>query len=254
MRFLRNQGKSLLAAIAFLTRLPLGRIIAGFDKKDYQGSVAWFPVAGLLIGSIQAGIGWLAGFYFPAFPAAVLAFVAGVAASGGIHFDGLMDTADGVCSGKDPETSLEIMRDSHVGGFGVLAGILAASLQIAGLATWLASPARFPPVVISVLVVSRASISWAVTLFPYRRENGLGSVFSSAGKREMIGSALLTLALVWFLLSWKSIVLFAAGAVLTLGYSLRMMRRFGGLTGDMYGALAESTNALLLLLAAVFKL
>ncbi len=114
--------RDLRTATAFMTRLPVGAPEGG----DLAAACWAFPVAGLLIGAIAGGLlaaAWT--FGAPPLVAALLALAAMAALTGALHEDGLADTADGL-GGGSPERKLEIMRDSRVGAFGVLALVFAA--------------------------------------------------------------------------------------------------------------------------------
>src|SRR3990172_3011497 len=110
-----------LAALEFLTVLRVRRRDAAFDEAAFAASQAYYPLVGLLIGAIAGGA-WLAlDWALPSPPAAALAVVVLAALSGGLHLDGLADSADGLFGGGDRERRLAIMRDSRTGSFGALA-------------------------------------------------------------------------------------------------------------------------------------
>src|SRR5208283_4809952 len=109
-----------LAAMRFLTVIPFPGNW-GADESSLAGSTVFFPVVGLLIGLGAAAVAACAARWLPAGPAAGLVIVALLAVSGGLHMDGLSDSADGLLSARPRERALEIMRDSHVGAMGVIA-------------------------------------------------------------------------------------------------------------------------------------
>ncbi|HQJ31558.1 MAG TPA: adenosylcobinamide-GDP ribazoletransferase, partial [Syntrophales bacterium] len=112
--------KALLAAFQFLTTIPLpgGK---GTGEGDIAGSLPFFPVVGLLIGMAAAAGDFVFSLLFPPGVAAVLTVLLLVLITGGLHLDGLADTADGIFSVRNRERMLEIMRDSRIGTMGVLA-------------------------------------------------------------------------------------------------------------------------------------
>ncbi len=112
---------SLLAAVAFLTVLPLpGRWRV--EPHHLAHSTRWFSAVGLGLGIVLAGVDWSLSFVLAGPARDALVVVAAVALSGALHLDGLIDTCDGVFATATPERRLEIMRDSRVGSYGALAG------------------------------------------------------------------------------------------------------------------------------------
>ncbi|PZF79116.1 adenosylcobinamide-GDP ribazoletransferase, partial [Jiangella anatolica] len=120
----------LRAAVAFLTRLPVGSSPAPLDRAG-----AWFPLVGLLVGSVGLGVWWVADGLAGPLVAAVAAVLATVIVTGALHEDGLADTADGLWGGSTRERRLEIMRDSRLGTYGALALAGDLLLRVAVLAT-----------------------------------------------------------------------------------------------------------------------
>ena len=120
-------------AFSLLTRLPVGQIEGQVPPLAASGW-AW-PLVGAVVGAIMAlagGVGlWLG---LPPVMVAILSLAAGAWVTGAMHEDGLADVADGFGGGRDRARKLEIMRDSRVGSYGVLALILATAFRAAGLA------------------------------------------------------------------------------------------------------------------------
>ncbi len=106
--------KWFLAAIAFLTRFPVGRWVA-FDAEDVAHSAGWFPLIGTFLGAIYSLAAVLLKGHLPSAVIAVLLVLLDALATGALHFDGLADTADGFGGGKDREDILRIMRDHAIG-------------------------------------------------------------------------------------------------------------------------------------------
>lgn len=248
MRFLATEWRRLLVALGFLTRLPVGGGV--YSEADFRGCVLWFPAVGLTVGVLQGLTAWGAASIFPAPVAAALALAAAVLVSGGLHLDGLMDTVDGLASGRPPEEALAIMRDSRVGAHGVTAAAVVLLLQFAALLA-LAEQGRAQVVAVLAVVaaLARTAMALAIILYPYRRAKGLGSSFRGAGRRELFGALGLAAGVGWILLSWQGLILLAVAFGLCLIYGRGVVRFLGGLTGDTYGALAEMVTTALLLAA-----
>lgn len=167
--------------------------------------------------------------------------------TGGIHFDGLLDTADGLFSGRSRERSLEIMRDSAVGSMGVIAGILNVFLRYSILIEL--SGAVLPALLVAQAVTGRWVMAIAVYLFPYaRKEGGLGQGFAAEKKViNIILGSLLALAIILFVNGAPGIGIALTVVGLCLLIARWVARRLGGLTGDVYGFLNEAAeNAFLL--------
>ncbi|HOH92769.1 MAG TPA: adenosylcobinamide-GDP ribazoletransferase, partial [Anaerolineaceae bacterium] len=121
--------KSLLIAIGFLTTIPVPQI--GEYEPDALGrSTAWFPIVGLLIGGLVGGAYYGLGFILPAPLVAVFATIVWVALSGGLHLDGLADSFDGLLPAVSREKRLSILKDVHLGAFGVIGLVLALLAKV----------------------------------------------------------------------------------------------------------------------------
>ena len=115
--------KSLLVAISFLTTIPVPQI--GENDSNMLGrSTVWFPLVGLLIGGLVAGAYYGLGFIFPVPAVAVFATIIWVALTGGLHLDGLADSFDGLLPSVSREKRLSILKDVHLGAFGVIGLVL----------------------------------------------------------------------------------------------------------------------------------
>jgi adenosylcobinamide-GDP ribazoletransferase len=230
---------------ALLTTLPVPH--ARFGRGAFGAASALFPLVGLALGAMLGGAGMLLDRILPPGPVAALLLVGGVLLTGGLHLDGVMDSADGVFGGRTPARRLEIMRDSRVGAYGVLAGVLPLLLQYACLAE-LTGTARLVALVVA-MAVARWAMAVALALFPPARAEGLGATFRTGGA--------------WWGLALASAVALATsaatGAVGAAGLLAAVVvaliggrfftARLGGLTGDAYGALAVATESLVYLAA-----
>ena len=220
-----SRWAELVGAVTLLTRLPVG----GLAVHPAPGRCVWaYPVVGLLVGA--AGSGVLAAGMAVGLPQAIAvlwALVAAVLLSGGLHEDGLADTADGFGGGRTTERKLAIMRDSRIGSFGALA--LLFSLALRGTALAMAPhPVR---ALLLASVLGRGAMLLPLLLLRPARPDGLAA--SLAGRstaRLLSGLAIAAAAGVW--------APAAAGAALaaTLALSVIARRNIGGYTGDVLGA------------------
>jgi adenosylcobinamide-GDP ribazoletransferase len=242
---------SFLTALSFLTRFPV-RINSEADHTiSLSKSITFFPVVGAIIGAITAGVYLILEPYLPRPVLSVIILALPVFVTGGIHFDGLMDTCDGIFSGRSRERSLEIMRDSRIGSMGAIAGILNVMLRYSVL---LELPAAAMPVVlIAQASVGRLVMSLALHFFPYARKEGLGQGFAQDKKPVYaIWAVALGLLIIFFAIGIAGLLIALVTITLTLFTAVWVERKLGGLTGDVYGALNEvSENIFLLLFLAV---
>lgn len=241
----------LFAALAFLTILPVPRRWCG-ESRELERSVGWFPLVGLLIGLVIAGLDAALAAALPPFPASVLTVLAMVAISGALHLDGLADTADGFLSSRPRERILEIMKDSRVGPMGVAAIVGVLLLKVAAVGS-LAPAARFGTVLLMPLAGRMAPVLMMSTL-RYVREHGLGTAFQRRGTPVAPLLAVASLGGAGFLVAGPVGLTAAAAAVaLTGAFVLWCRSKIGGYTGDTLGAaceLAEVVPALVVLIAA----
>jgi adenosylcobinamide-GDP ribazoletransferase len=168
----------------------------------------------------------------------VLLFAVLLVVTGGLHFDGLLDTCDGVFSQGTPERRLEVMRDSRSGAFAIAAGVLDTLLWWACSAN-LTGPYHFG-VLLLLTTTSRAGMVLAVTLFPYARPAGLGKDFRDyRGRWAGIANCVLAFGLGYSLLGLPGLFGAGAGLASAILAGMYLMTRLPGLTGDCYGAINE---------------
>jgi adenosylcobinamide-GDP ribazoletransferase len=237
-----------LAALEFLTRLRVRRTPAG-DMRRVAGAQAWFPVVGLLIGALLLAIDHVASRALPVASVDVLLVVALVAVTGGLHLDGLADAADGLFGGRDRQQRLEIMRDVHAGTFAIVVIVSVMALKWAGLDA-LPRNVRYEALLLAPCL-ARLAMVIAAAAFPYARSEGVGMAFHDAARPLVLALAcgVGTVASVAMLgAGGLALVGFAAASALAIGTYAR--RSVGGMTGDLYGATAELTEAGLFLLVA----
>ena len=234
---------SLLTAFQFLTTFP-AVIRRAFTAQELGRAVGYFPVVGLALGGVLYGLEIGFGLIFPAQVMAVLILAIWLLLTRALHFDGFLDTCDGLFGGFTPERRLEIMRDSRVGAFGVAGGGLlllakyAALVSLPHLSGLLLAP-----------VMGRLVLSIAIFAYPYAREKGLGrDMKDNVGWLQVILATVVALLAALLFAGWMGLIAIAiSGIILWLGASF-ILRRIPGLTGDSYGALCELTELAVLLL------
>lgn len=239
-----------LAAFQFLTILP---VRARFDEEHFARAPFWFPVVGLTLGVLVASAdALLTRVGFSPLLASILSIGLLAALSGGLHLDGLADTADGFLSARPRERALEIMRDSRIGAMGALALFFVLALKCAALSE-LQGGIRWRALVLAP-VAGRAMQLAVMNSLPYaRKEGGLASVFIRHKH-----PALFLWPAFWLLITAMLAHGPANGCVTATGIGMAVLslsiwsqRRIGGFTGDTLGATSEISEALVLLLAVL---
>ena len=244
-------------AVMFLTRLPVGRYCSP-DPLVLSRSTRWFPLVGLLVGTLLALVWGLVQSVAPSSVAAVATLVAGILVTGAFHEDGLADVADGA-GAFGADAKLEIMRDSRVGTYGALALVLLLlarftllwELSVAVLATPVAA-------LVAAHVLARWSSVWLMARIPYARAAAANRVVAEGVDRRRLLEAslvaLLALAPVFVLLGPPSAVLPPLALAVTVLAGWRFRARLGGITGDCLGATNVLVELAVLSAVLVFAL
>ena len=235
-------GDDIRLAAGFLTRLappPSG------DKarRPLSEAARVFPLIGLGLG-LAAGLIYslAAALGLPPALAAIITLGALIAATGALHEDGLADSADGLGGGATAKAKLAIMRDHHMGAYGVIAVTLGLMARAAALAS-LADPALVLAALAAAGAASRAAIPLVMLRLPLARSDGLASRAGQPGQRDvLIGGGL---ALVIALLALGVIAALAAmvaAACAALAVAALARRQIGGYTGDILGAVQQAAE------------
>lgn len=242
-------------ALSCVTSLPVARL----EPDEQPVALAkYLPAVGLVIGAflLAAGV-TLQALAVPHSVSAILLALFWLVLSGGIHLDGLMDSADGIFSHSSRERMLEIMRDSRVGNFGVMSGIVVLLLKICGLISLSGG------MILCALLLVPAWARWcevfAISSFPYAREEGMGKVWHDSTRHPSdlaIAAILPVVATIVCAINFGLQCALAATAlpvVAGIAAAFYLAGIIRGHTGDTYGAvveIAESGGLLLLLLSA----
>ena len=214
-------------------------------EPSFQRIARFAPWIGLTLGVIQGGFWWLLTFLgWPSIAVAPLLLAFGIWFSGGLHHDGLMDTADGLAAGRSRR--LEAMEDSRVGASGVLALAMVLLIEMGAL---IQLGPQAPVALLLAAIGARAAPLWAMAHFDYLRQDG-----SAAFHREHArpGWDLLPLLpLLALLLPLAGALSLVIGTLVALLVPEWLGRRLGGHTGDSYGATVVLTEAFILLVSAL---
>jgi adenosylcobinamide-GDP ribazoletransferase len=240
----------LKTGLAFLTRLPVATAAPAVGGDIARAS--WtFPIIGAGIGVAGALVYWIAhGLDLPAFVSAVLAVASTLLLTGGLHEDGLADTADGFGGGTSPERKLEIMRDGAIGTYGATALFVSLLLRVGAIAS-LADPGLVALALIASHAGARATMPLFMGRVPRARPDGLSAEAGPPPERSSaialgIGLFILLLCL-GFGATLIAAVLLAGAFFLVASIAVRQI---GGQTGDVLGMLEQISEILILLVAA----
>ena len=236
--------RNLRIAFGLMTTLPF-KLPDDWSAGDSGRASVWYPFVGLVIGALT----WLAWkgamLVFSPLASGVIALLVWVALTGGLHLDGLADCCDGLLASVSAERRLEIMKDPHVGAFGVIGLILVLLLKAAALASSHVSRAS------SFGILLAASLArWCILLaglFPLARPSGMGADFASGFRRSfLLWGAVIPLAIA--ILSGTRGVLSVLAGVGAAALILWLAKsRIGGVTGDVFGMIVEVVEAVVLL-------
>ena len=231
----------LLASLIFFTRLPFWRL-AYVPKKYYEQVVPLWPVAGWLTGGIMALVFWLAQMIMPLSLAVIAALISRILITGALHEDGFADFFDGFGGGTTRERTLEIMKDSHIGTYGVLALIIYYLVMYNAILA-LQTTSQNPLIFIMVDSFCKFLASTIIYFLPYARKSEEAKnklIYSKVPLYEKLASfAAGILPIILFCPNDLFLPLLAgiAGAAITCALLfLKMKTQINGYTGDCCGA------------------
>lgn len=244
-------------SVGTLTALRVGHPQT-VDRRVAAGAMVLAPLAVIPLGVAVGLVGW-AGRELELSPLAVGVVMVGALALGSraLHLDGLSDVADGLTASYDSTRSLDVMKGGTSGPAGSAALVLVLGVQAASFAALLSVP--LGPVVAGFLVCASRAILWVTCArgVPAARDGGLAASYVGTVPRVVAGAGWIVVALLsagllgqadvdW----WRGLVVAAAGLTVGAALTYRCVRRFGGVTGDVFGAAIEVTLTTMLLAAS----
>jgi adenosylcobinamide-GDP ribazoletransferase len=236
------------AAVAFLTRAPVGRFVR-IDAADVTRGAWLFPAVGGVVGGAAGLLADVSAAWLPSLAAGGLAVAASALLTGALHLDALADTADSL-GASSRDRSLEIMRDHSVGAFGVVA-LIVVCLVDASLIGTLAQTDDAAAVGLAAGAAGRAAMLPPAYALPYARPgSGQGRLLSGIG----VGTVALGVAVALLLAlpaGAAGFWAFGAAALASIALGLAARRKYGGITGDVLGATAKLAETAALTAAVV---
>jgi len=237
-----------LTALRFLTIIPLpgGKI----SPREIGRSLAYFPAVGAIIGLILLALNWLLGLILPQAVVNILLIVSLAIISGGLHLDGFVDTCDGMVGHKTVRGRWRVMKDSRAGAFGIIGVSLLLLVKYASLnsvpADWLV------PTLLLMPVLSRWAMVYAVFAHPYAKPSGLGKVFKQEASRLVfLVATIIALAIAVIPAQFAGLIIMFGVWIIVMAIAFYLKGRFGGLTGDNYGAINEIAEVLVPILVCL---
>ncbi len=246
-----------------LTIIPLPFIPADSNRPAGLAS-AYYPLVGLILGLLLAGADWLLALFLPPGVASALLLALWAGLTGLLHLDGLMDSCDGLLPPRDRARRLEIMKDSRVGAFGVVGAVLLLLVKFNALAVLPAAYSASPslavaggdrlPALAAIPTLARWAMTWVMVRYPLARKEG-SSVFFSAGLgwRQLTIATVVAVTAALVLLNWLGLLLLAITWLAATLLARFAVARIGGLTGDVYGAICEVTETVLIIVILVIR-
>ena len=250
-----------LIGLQFLTRINLVRQ-ESWSEENFGKSVKFFPAVGAVLGiffvAIVAAEIFLSSGGLTIFVGATF-FALNVILTGGLHCDGLMDTADGIFSGRGKEKILEIMKDSRAGSFGVVSLVLIAALQISAVAELVnLSLMQTLAAIYSAPIVGRFLMAAVIKKFPYARPEGIGKAFAKFSGAETLPIAFFETLILFLPLGFfdkkffiTAFIALCVTSIFIMYFGKVVTKKIGGVTGDIYGAceiLSETAVLMIFLL------
>lgn len=271
-------------ALQFLTRLKIVNQTE-WSMEDFGKSVATFPFVGLIIGIFLTLIYFIFSQFLSPMPLMLIIVISEFLFTGGLHADGLMDTSDGLFSGREREKKLEIMKDSRVGSFGVVAFVFITLLKWQ-LLTAIPIPEFIPIILVMMPLMSRYTLILSIRSYPYARKSGMGQAFAVYAPKHVITCSTISTFCMPIIICLLLSLLYAIALGITsmlsipfipysialfgLAYALvglmeinifsmivsyiinriinhYIVKQLGGTTGDTYGFVVEVTEVLLIL-------
>lgn len=235
--------KALFVAFSMYSRIPVPKI--EWNEKNMRYAFCFFPLIGAVIGVIMGLMEYILGvigcndILFGCIMSSVPVFI-----TGGIHFDGFLDTLDAIHSYGDKEKRLRILKDPAAGAFAVTGGIVYFVLSVG---FWSGFNGKVSPVIFLGYILSRALSAMGVILFPAARSDGLLRGFKNAAHKKAVFSVmavfiLITLGAAFYIDPFCGFLMLLTAAVCFLYHYYNCIKNFGGITGDLAGYFLQITE------------
>lgn len=235
--------ESIVVAFQFLTRLYLP-INVEWDTGNLRRSLMWFGLVGAFIGVILAGAMTLFN-RFDLIPAvsAIIILIIWIFITGGMHIDGISDMADGFFSMRDKEKTLEIMKDSHIGAFGVITIVFLLLIKFEMLKEFIIIEKNVCLLILPP-TIARIAAGLVLSFYETTKKSGLGYTFHSSDPRIFWAIGFVVTLIISSILNIKSLIFIGIAILASNLMALWAKKKIGGLNGDIYGAIVETVEVI----------
>jgi len=233
---MKQLWNSFKIAFSMYSKIPMP--YSDWNKENMKYSMCFFPLIGIVIGALVYGFGRLL-LVLPVqhqLGTAIYLFLP-ILITGGIHFDGFLDTQDALNSHQSKERKLEILKDPHTGAFAIISGIV---YYVLAFGIWSEADLTAVKILSVGFVLSRSLSGFSVVTFPLAKNSGLAAAFSESAQKSKVKITMLcyivicTILMVWINVWLACAAVVAAGGVF-LYYRYVCDKEFGGMTGDLCG-------------------
>lgn len=225
--------KGLILSLQFFTRIPINMEI-DFNKENLKYSVFFLPLVGIIIGGLGGLVYYLLAPY-NLMIASFLTLIITIILTGGLHLDGLSDTFDGFFSNREKKETLEIMKDSRIGAFGVLSIVLIIIFKF----VMILNITNLPLVLALSFANSRLVIAWIISTKKTSKTEGLGKIFKDSNPKKLTILSGIIYCVVLIILDIRYIIPLFVNFLLGQYISYVSYKKIDGLTGDVYGCIIE---------------
>lgn len=233
--------KGLILSLQFFTRIPINLAI-DFKSENLKYAIFFLPLVGSIIGAV-GGMAYYLLSPYNIMIASFLTLLLTIILTGGLHLDGLSDTVDGFFANREKEETLEIMKDSRIGAFGVLSLILLVLFKF----ILISNISDLPLVLLLSFTNSRCIISWIISTKKSSKLNGLGEMFHSSKPKKLVILSGLAYIIILICVDVRYLIPLIFNLLLAQYVSRISYKKIDGLSGDVYGAIIELGETISLL-------
>lgn len=244
---MKNLFESMLIAFSMYSKIPMPKV--EWNEKNMKYAMCFFPMIGIVIGVCVQIIGTLLiKSTFGSLFFSVIMTLLPIMITGGIHFDGFLDTMDALSSWGDKEKKLQILKDSNSGAFAIIG---MGCYLLCNIALWSEVSVEMLPLISCTYVLSRALSGYSVVTFQTAKNCGLAKTFQDAAQKNRVKITMYC----WIVTSTScmlvynlknAITMFVAGALFFQYYKYLCKKQFGGITGDLAGYFLQVFELLML--------
>ncbi|MEG0307651.1 MAG: adenosylcobinamide-GDP ribazoletransferase [Clostridium sp.] len=238
-----------LLLFQFITRIPVNISLA-CERENFRKATLYFPVVGAILGLIEYGAFYVTSLWLPLPMAAIVTVLIGIMITGGLHMDGLGDTCDGFFSFRSRERIIEIMKDSRVGSFGVIAVIIDIAIKTLGI--YYIGIKSMGYMIIVIPMISRLFTVFIALVGKSAKKEGTGNLYiGNTTGMYFTGALTLTILIGNLFFGIGAILtLLLGGLIVTVLFNAFSNSRIGGQSGDTLGANNELVELMLFILVS----